>query len=35
VLAAALHDYITRTVPALDVDAYSEKVYLASRAADL
>lgn len=34
-LRIALHDYTTRTVPALDIDAYAEKVYRANRAADL
>lgn len=34
-LRIALHDYTTRIVPALDIDAYAQKVYRANRAADL
>jgi hypothetical protein len=34
-LRIALHDYTTRTVPALDIDAYAHRVYQANRAADL
>jgi len=34
-LRVALHNYTTRTVPALDIDAYAERVYQANRAADL
>lgn len=29
----ALHTYTTRTVPALDIDAYAAQVYQANRAA--
>ncbi|HZE15053.1 MAG TPA: ribbon-helix-helix protein, CopG family [Mycobacterium sp.] len=34
-LRIALHNYTTRTVPALDIDAYADKVYQANRAAGL
>ena len=34
-LRITLSNYTTRTVPALDIDAYAEKVYQANRAADL
>jgi hypothetical protein len=34
-LRAALQTYTTRTVPALDIDAYAQKVYQANRAAGL
>lgn len=34
-LRIALHSYRSRTVPALDIDGYSQKVYLANRSADL
>ncbi len=34
-LRIALHNYTTRTVPALDIDGYAAKVYQANRAADL
>ena len=34
-LRIALHNYTTRTVPALDIDAYAHKVYDANRAANL
>lgn len=34
-LRIALHNYTTRTVPALDIDGYATKVYQANRAADL
>ncbi len=34
-LRIALHDYTTRTVPALNIDAYAEQVYLANRTAGL
>jgi hypothetical protein len=32
-LLVALQTYTTRTVPALDIDAYAQKVYQANRAA--
>ncbi len=32
-LRVALHSYTTRTVPALDIDAYAQKVHSANRAA--
>ena len=32
-LRRALHDYTTRTAPALNIDAYAEQVYHANRAA--
>ena len=32
-LRAALQTYTTRTVPALDIDAYAQKVYQANQAA--
>lgn len=32
-LRRALHTYTTRTVPALDIDAYAAQVYQANRAA--
>ena len=34
-LRIALNSYTTRTVPALDIDAYANKVYRANRAAGL
>lgn len=34
-LRRALHTYTTRTVPALDIDAYAARVYQANRAAGL
>lgn len=34
-LRIALHNYTTQTVPALDIDAYADKVYQANRAANL
>lgn len=34
-LRIALNSYTTRTVPALDIDAYADKVYQANRAAGL
>lgn len=34
-LRISLANYTARTVPALDIDAYAEKVYQANRAADL
>ncbi|MGH3523827.1 MAG: ribbon-helix-helix protein, CopG family [Mycobacterium sp.] len=34
-LRVALQDYTTRTVPALDIDAYAQKVYQANRATGL
>jgi metal-responsive CopG/Arc/MetJ family transcriptional regulator len=34
-LRIALHDYTTRTVPALNIIAYAEQVYLANRTAGL
>lgn len=34
-LRAALQSYMTQTVPALDIDAYAQKVYQANRAAGL
>lgn len=34
-LRVALRDYATRTVPALDIDAYAQKVYQANRTAGL
>lgn len=34
-LRIALNSYTTRTVPALDIDAYADKVYRANRAAGL
>jgi metal-responsive CopG/Arc/MetJ family transcriptional regulator len=34
-LRIALHLYATRTVPALNIDAYAEQVYQANRAAGL
>jgi len=34
-LRVALQNYTTRTVPALDIDAYAQKVYQANRAAGL
>lgn len=34
-LRVALQNYTTRTVPALDIDAYAQKVYDTNRAADL
>lgn len=34
-LRVALHSYTTRTVPALDIDAYAQKVHSANRAAGL
>ena len=34
-LRRALHTYTTRTVPALDIDAYATQVYQANRAAGL
>ena len=34
-LRVALHTYTTRTVPALDIDAYAQKVHSANRAAGL
>lgn len=32
-LRVALRNYTTRTVPALDIDAYAQQVYQANRAA--
>lgn len=34
-LRVALQNYTTRTIPALDIDAYAHKVYGANRAAGL
>ena len=34
-LRLALHDYAARTVPALDIDAYAEKVHQANRTAGM
>ncbi|MBV8348423.1 MAG: ribbon-helix-helix protein, CopG family [Mycolicibacterium sp.] len=34
-LRVALHDYATRTVPALNIDSYAEQVYQANQAAGL
>lgn len=34
-LRISLENYTTHTVPALDIDAYAEKVYQANRAAGL
>ncbi len=34
-LPVALHSYTTRTAPALDIDAYAQKVHSANRAAGL
>jgi Ribbon-helix-helix protein, copG family len=34
-LRIALESYVSRTVPALDIDGYSQKVYQANRAAGL
>lgn len=34
-LRIALDDYTTRTVPALDIDGYAQKIYHANRAAGL
>lgn len=34
-LCRALHDYTARTVPALRIDSYAEKVYRMNRAAGL
>jgi metal-responsive CopG/Arc/MetJ family transcriptional regulator len=34
-LRVALRNYTTRTVPALDIDAYAQKDYQANRAAGL
>jgi metal-responsive CopG/Arc/MetJ family transcriptional regulator len=34
-LRVALHNYTTRTVPALNIDAYAEKVHQANQAAGL
>lgn len=34
-LRVALHNYTTRTVPALNIDAYAQKVYQANRSAGL
>jgi metal-responsive CopG/Arc/MetJ family transcriptional regulator len=34
-LRVALKNYTTRTVPALDIDAYAQKVYQANRAVGL
>jgi metal-responsive CopG/Arc/MetJ family transcriptional regulator len=34
-LRVALETYTTRTVPALDIDAYAQKVYQANRTAGL
>ena len=34
-LRVGLHSYTTRTVPALDIDAYAQKVHSANRAAGL
>ena len=34
-LRVALHNYTTRTVPALDIGAYAQKVYQANRATGL
>jgi hypothetical protein len=35
VAALPLQNYTTRTVPALDIDAYAQKVYQANRSAGL
>jgi metal-responsive CopG/Arc/MetJ family transcriptional regulator len=34
-LRVALHTYTSRTVPALDINAYAQKVYQANRSAGL
>ena len=34
-LRVALHNYTTRTGPALDIDAYAQKVYQANQSAAL
>lgn len=34
-LRVALHTYATRTVPALNIDAYADQVYQANQAAGL
>jgi metal-responsive CopG/Arc/MetJ family transcriptional regulator len=34
-LRIALESYVSRTVPALDIDGYAQKVYQANRAAGL
>ncbi|OBB32896.1 antitoxin [Mycolicibacterium peregrinum] len=34
-LRIILHNYTTRTVPALDIDAYAQNVYQANRTAGL
>jgi metal-responsive CopG/Arc/MetJ family transcriptional regulator len=34
-LRVSLQEYTTRTVPALDIDAYAQKVYQANRATGL
>jgi metal-responsive CopG/Arc/MetJ family transcriptional regulator len=34
-LRVALHTYTTRTVPALNIDAYADQVYQANQAAGL
>jgi metal-responsive CopG/Arc/MetJ family transcriptional regulator len=34
-LRRALHNYTTRTVPALNIDAYAQQVYQANRTAGL
>jgi hypothetical protein len=34
-LRVALERYVSRTVPALDIDGYAQKVYQANRAAGL
>jgi metal-responsive CopG/Arc/MetJ family transcriptional regulator len=34
-LRVALHNYTTRTVPALNIDAYAEKVHQANQGAGL
>ncbi|MCV7196436.1 ribbon-helix-helix protein, CopG family [Mycobacterium angelicum] len=34
-LRNALHDYTTRTAPALDIDSYAQHVYRANRTAGL
>jgi hypothetical protein len=34
-LRISLDNYTARTVPALDIDAYAEKIYRANRAAGL
>lgn len=34
-LRIALHNYTTRTVPALDIDAYAQKVYQVNRTVGL